>query len=130
MQALLKRMTEPRLLAYSFYLSMISLVLIPFFDNVLALALLAFLFGLGMGCGQPITMMMTFSGSAQGRSGEVMGLRVAVNQGTRVIVPILFGFIASVFGLSPVFWIYALLLGTGSALSGPAFERKEPPRAG
>ena len=28
-----------------------------------------------MGCGQPITMMMTFSNSATGRSGEVMGLR-------------------------------------------------------
>ena len=72
-----------------------------------------------MGCGQPITLMMTFSGSAQGRSGEAMGIRVTVNHLTRVIVPVVFGSIGSAFGLFPVFWINSLMLATGWALSHP-----------
>jgi predicted MFS family arabinose efflux permease len=117
MRAVLTRITELELLAYSFYVSAASLVLVPFFQNVTLLALLAFTFGLGMGCGQPITMTLTFRTSAKGRSAEVLGLRIAINQGTRVIVPVVFGSIGSVFGLFPVFWIFALMLGSGGMLS-------------
>jgi hypothetical protein len=58
--------------------------------------------------------MMTFSGSAQGRSGEAMGIRVTVNHLTRVVVPIVFGSIGSAFGLIPVFWLNSLMLVSGS----------------
>ncbi len=101
-------------LLLALYVSAASLVLVPFFQNVTALALLAFTFGLGMGCGQPITMTLTFRNSAKGRSAEVLGLRIAINQGTLVIVPVVFG---SAFGLFPVFWIFALKLGSGGVLS-------------
>jgi MFS family permease len=117
MRAVLTRLTELELLAYSFYISAATLVLIPFVQNVSLLALLAFTYGLGMGCGQPITMSLTFRNSAKGRSGEVLGLRIAINQGTRVVVPVVFGSIGSAFGLFPVFWIFALMLGSGGMLS-------------
>jgi hypothetical protein len=84
-----------------------------------ALALISFAFGLGMGCGQPITLMMTYGNSPQGRSGEAMGLRVTVNHMTRVIVPVVFGSIGSLFGLLPVFWVNALLLASGGAITRP-----------
>ena len=91
----------------------------------LVLAAIAFVFGLGMGCGQPITMMMTFSNSATGRSGEVMGLRISVNHFTRVVGPLLFGSIGSAFGLPPVFWANALLLGSGALLSRSRAPREK-----
>lgn len=118
MRVVLTRLTEVQLLAYSFYLAAASLALVPFFQTVVPLAILAFIYGLGMGCGQPITMMLTFGNSAKGRSGEILGVRIAVNQGTRVIVPVLFGSIGSAFGLLPVFWLFALMLGSGGLLSG------------
>jgi hypothetical protein len=64
--------------------------------------------------------MMTFSNSAEGRSGEAMGLRFTVNQLTRVVVPVVFGSIGSMFGLFPVFWINALMLATGGAITKPS----------
>ena len=88
---LLSRFAEETVLTCSLLVGTASLLLIPFFHNYAALTLLSFLFGLGMGCGQPITLMMTFSKSTDGRSGEAMGLRVTVNQLTCVVVPVVFG---------------------------------------
>ena len=116
MPALLARVSQEKVLAYSFYLAAASLVLMPLFKGVVVLALISFLFGLGMGCGQPITMTLAFSNSVQGRSGEIMGLRVTINNLTRVIVPVLFGSLGSAFGLFAVFWINALVLGSGGLL--------------
>ena len=116
---LISRLTEERALAYSFFIGAASFLLMPFFRNAVVLSLIAFVFGLGMGCGQPITLMMTYSNALQGRSGEAMGLRVTVNHLTRVVVPILFGSIGSAFGLLPVFWSNALLLLSGGAITRP-----------
>ena len=116
---LIARISEERTLAYSFFIGAASFFLMPFFQSAVVLSLIAFVFGLGMGCGQPITLMMTFSNALEGRSGEAMGLRVTVNHLTRVVVPILFGSIGSAFGLFPVFWSNALLLVSGGAITTP-----------
>ena len=117
---LIARISEERTLAYSFFVGAASFFLMPFFQSPVVLSLIAFVFGLGMGCGQPITLMMTFSNALEGRSGEAMGLRVTVNHLTRVVVPILFGSIGSAFGLFPVFWSNALLLVSGGAVTKPS----------
>jgi MFS family permease len=117
--SLIKRFTVERVLAYSFLIGAAGFILVPFFKSIMILSLVAFFFGLGMGCGQPITMMMTFSNSTQGRSGEAMGLRLTVNSLTRMISQVLFGSIGSVFGVFSVFWINALMLASGWAVSHP-----------
>jgi MFS family permease len=116
---LIFRLTEEKVLAFSFFIGAASFLLVPFFQSAVALALISFAFGLGMGCGQPITLMMTYGNSTQGRSGEAMGLRVTVNHMTRVIVPVVFGSVGSLFGLLPVFWVNALLLASGGAITRP-----------
>jgi MFS family permease len=118
MPRLLKTWSVERLLAYSFYLGAATLMLVPLFQNGLVLALTSFMFGIGMGCCQPITMMLTFSRSAEGRSGEALGLRLTVNHLTRVIAPVVFGSIGSAFGLLAVFWGNAALLGGGGVITG------------
>jgi MFS family permease len=121
---LIERLGEAKLLAFAFLLGAAGLVAVPFFVNVVALGLASFAFGLGMGCGQPITMMMTFTGSAQGRSGEALGLRVTANHLTRMIGPVVFGMIGTAFGLAPVFWINALVMVSGGAIAVPGVARR------
>ena len=116
---LVHRYGDEKVLGYSFYLSAAGFVLVPFFESIAVLAVVSFMFGLGMGCGQPITTMQIFSRSAQGRSGEMLGLRQSVNNAMRVSGPMLFGFVATAFGLPPVFWMSALLMGGGGLLSRP-----------
>lgn len=113
------RLTAERVLAYSFAVGAASYFMVPFFDTVAALALVGFIFGLGMGCGQPVTIMLTFSNSASGRSAEILGLRLTAAHLARVVGPIVFGSIGTAFGLFPVFWANALLLAVGGLLSNP-----------
>jgi len=108
---------DDKLLASAFYIAAASFVLLPLFKSAMLLAVVSFVFGLGMGCGQPITTIQLFSRSAEGRSGETLGLRLTVNNLMRVVGPTLFGFIASAVGLFPVFYINALMMGAGGALS-------------
>jgi MFS family permease len=117
--SLIARFGDGKVLAISFYLSALAFAAAPFFENVAVLALVSFAFGLGMGCGQPITTLQIFSRSAAGRSGEMLGLRQSVNNAMRVSGPVVFGFIATAFGLPPVFWMSAIMMGGGGALSRP-----------
>ena len=114
---LIAKYQENKVLAGAFFAGALSFMLVPFFSSSTALSLLAFAFGLGMGCGQPIVTMQMFSNSAAGRSGEALGLRMTVNHLTRVFGPVIFGFVGSAFGLAAVFWVNGLMLGGGGALS-------------
>ena len=114
---LIAKFNEERVLAGAFYIGAVCFILLPFFTSGTMLAIAAFVFGLGMGCGQPIVTMQMFGKSAAGRSGEALGLRMTVNHLTRVVGPVIFGFIGSAFGLPAVFWVNGLMLGGGGALS-------------
>jgi MFS family permease len=117
--SLIARFGDGKVLAISFYLAALAFAAAPLFENVAVLALVSFAFGLGMGCGQPITTLQIFSRSAAGRSGEMLGLRQSVNNAMRVSGPVVFGFVATLFGLPPVFWLSALMMGGGGLLSHP-----------
>ena len=127
MPLILVRLSQEKILAYSFYVAAVGFLMLPFFTTALALSVISFLIGLGLGCGQPITMTIAFSNSVTGRSGEVMGLRITVNNLTRVIVPVIFGSIGTLFGMFAVFGVSALMLGSGGVLTR---ERKNPSGGG
>ena len=122
---LVSRFSEETVLAYAFFSGALCFVLLPLFTSTVMLMLIAFVFGLGLGCGPPITMMLTYAQSASGRSGEALGLRMTVNHLSRVIGPMMFGAIATGFGLFPVFWINALMLASGCAVASTGRERKQ-----
>jgi MFS family permease len=116
---LVARYNVETLLAYAFFMGAVSLCLIPFLSSAIALGLISFLFGLGMGFGQPVITMLMFRGSPKGRSGEALGLRMTVVHITKLVGPVAFGSIGSALGLPPMFWINAVLLATGGLLSRP-----------
>jgi MFS family permease len=114
---LLAKFGEERLLSYAFYIGAASLALIPFFHNPLLLAMVSFTLGIGTGCGQPIVTMLMFTTSKAGRSGEALGLKFTTNQLTKLVTPIVFGAVASAFGLFPTFWINAAMMAAGGLIN-------------
>lgn len=116
---LIRRFGEQRMLVYAFAAGAVGLSLIPLFSSAALLACVSFAFGLGMGCGQPIVIMLMFSNSKDGRSGEALGLKFTTNQMTKLASPVLFGAIASALGLFAMFWINATLMSVGALLSRP-----------
>jgi MFS family permease len=114
---LVKTMDADKLLAYSFCAGAIGFGLMPLFENSLALMMVAFIFGLGMGLGTPLTVILMFSRSAEGRSGQTLGVRLTANNSVRVFGPMVFGAVGSAFGIWPVFLINAVLMGSGALFS-------------
>ena len=76
----------------------------------------AFVLGLGLGCGQPLSMMLGYNRAPAGRTGEVTGLRLTANNVARVVIPVVCGALGSTMGAAPVFWMNAMNLAAVSAL--------------
>lgn len=114
--ALVKRLNEAEILRFAILLAAFAFVLLPFFEHPVALGAIAFLLGLGLGCGQPMSMSLIYALAPQGRAAEAAGLRVTVNNMTHIIMPLLFGSVGAAFGFYPVFLSNAVLLAAGSAL--------------
>ncbi len=124
MPRMIARLGELRLLAWSFWLGAAAFLLIPLSHSVAVLSLISFAFGIGMGCSTPLSIMLMFSHSPEGRSGGALGLRLTANNTLRVIGPTLFGAIGSVFGLLPIFVISAAVMAAGGMLSRAGVPRQ------
>ena len=117
--AMVRKAGEEALLAYSLVLGAATYLMFPFFTDITVLTVIAFMLGLSLGCGQPLSLMMAYARSPAGRSGEVLGLRLTINNFTHIAVPLVFGSFGSMLGLAPVFWINALMLAGGGAANRP-----------
>ena len=92
----------------------------PFIEFVPTLLALSFGIGLALGCAQPLTLNIAYNRSPPGRSGEVTGLRLTINNITHIGVPLAAGALGSAFGVAPVFWVNAVILATSGHLSRKA----------
>ena len=114
MPALARRTSEEAVLAASLSLAAATCVLFPFVTDVYLLTVISFVLGLGLGCGSPLSLVITYNRSPEGRAGEAVGMRQMVTKFTEVVMPLTFGTLATAFGLAPAFWMDALLLAGGA----------------
>ena len=112
--ALVRRFGEATTLLCSMLLAAATFMLIPLVGNALVLGMICFMLGLAMGLGQPLLVILTYNHAPQGRAGEALGLRIAINNSMHVVMPTLFGAIGSLLGLAPVFWVSAAMIALGS----------------
>jgi len=117
MPQLTARFGEEQVLTASIFIAAAIYLFFPLIQSGVILAAIAFVLGMGTGCGQPLTLMMIHARAPAGRSGEALGLRMAINNLTHVVVPLLFGALGTAFGVAPVFLANAVMLGAGGVLS-------------
>lgn len=123
---LMKQVAGDKLLASTFYLGMIAFALVPLFTHPVALAAVSFFFGLGMGISMPLTVILMYERTVQGRAGQTLGLRLSANNLVRVVGPVVFGAVGSAFGMPPVFWLNGAMMLIGALLSRIPGERRAP----
>lgn len=125
MPRLARRWGEERVFSTSLYAAGAMSLLIPFVSGFTLLLVVAFALGLGFGSGAPLSMALSYNRAPHGRSGEVIGLRQTVNKAIEASVPALFGLLSTAFGMMPVYWLGACLLGCGGWLmAGDARKRR------
>ncbi len=125
-----KRWSEAEILTGGIFVCAAAFALFPVFQSALMIAVIAFVFGLGAGCGQPMSMSLIFSAAPKGRNSEAAGLRVMVNNVTHLIIPLLFGSVGAAFGYAPVFVSNAaLLVGGGLVMRRYATLFRKAPSA-
>lgn len=110
---LIRRWGEERVMTASLCLGGAAFLFFPFVQHVAALLLLSFTLGLGLGVGQPLSLIMTYNRAPAGRAGEALGVRFSVVNFTHMVIPLVFGTIGSALGLVTVFAANAAILVAG-----------------
>jgi predicted MFS family arabinose efflux permease len=128
--AFVKRWGPDAVFGMALYVSAAAFLMFPLFTSAFMLSVVALLIGLGMGCAQPVTLMLVYSRAPEGRAGEALGVRVTINQITHIAVPIIFGTLGSAFGVAPVFFINALIQAGGGLLNRANVSAKGAGTAG
>lgn len=83
--------------------------------------------GLALGLAQPMSIVMVAESVARHQRGKVLAIRLMSNRIAQVISPILFGQLASAFGLAPIFMVSGgLLMMTYRAVTGTAAVNESP----
>ena len=124
MPMLARRTSEEAVLSGSLFLAGATALLFPLVSSFALLTLVSFVLGLGLGCGSPLSMILAYNRAPAGRAGEAVGIRQTVNKATEVLMPIVFGSLSTALGMSPVFWMEALILGWAGMLMRRDAKRK------
>lgn len=119
-----KRWGERGMLAGALSIACVAYAAIPLTANPWLLGAVSFVVGLGMGCGQPLSMILSFNAAPPGRSAEAIAMRMAVSYGAHVVIPPVFGALGTALGLGPIFWTCSTLMAAGSALNRKGVVRR------
>lgn len=110
------RLGPSKLFLYSILLGAFGYLLVPMFEHAVMLGVVAFVLGLGVGCCQPLALVMVYERTPPERTGEALGLRLTINNMMHISVPLVFGVVGSAFGIVPVFVANAIMLASGALL--------------
>jgi len=103
-----------RLLYGCLVLSAFACVVVPLVDSLPMLVLSSLLLGAGLGCAQPLTMLMTYAGAPRGCKSEAFGWRFACVSAMRLLVPLA---LVSTSKFGSAFWAAVVILCVGARLS-------------
>ncbi|MGU3625895.1 MFS transporter [Comamonas sp. C24C] len=88
----------------------------PFMPGAWSMGACSVLLGVVLGSVQPMVMSMIHQITPPERHGEALGLRMMAINGSSVLMPVLFGSLGTVVGVSALFWAVGALVGVSSRL--------------
>jgi predicted MFS family arabinose efflux permease len=86
----------------------------PFMQTPLAMGVCSVLLGFTLGSVQPMIMSTLHQITPEARHGEALGLRLMAINASSVLMPMLFGTVGAVVGVSALFWAVGGVVGLGS----------------
>jgi MFS family permease len=108
------RFNERTLLITTMILSGLMLALIPLVHSVPLLMVVSFVLGIGLGGAQPMIMAMLYEKAPPGRGAEAVGMRTQLLNITQAAIPLIFGALGALLGMTPVFFAMAAAILWGA----------------
>ena len=108
-------------------LTAIVFMVYPFMHVPLAMGAASVLLGLALGSVQPMVMSTLHQITPPARHGEALGLRLMAINASSVLMPLLFGTVGAVVGVSVVFWSVGAAVAAGMH---PAWKLRPPDHSG
>jgi predicted MFS family arabinose efflux permease len=105
-----RRFTPWQMMVGALFTTGTGFLAMPFTQIYAVLLVISFWLGLGLGVAGPMTMSLLFDASPPDRTGEVVGLRVTLQNLCQTAVPLLSGAIGTATGVGPVFWVISALV--------------------
>jgi MFS family permease len=117
MSVLIRRLRQWIIITGSLAVAGLSYLLFPLVQSAPLLMAISFVLGLGLGCAQPVIMAVLYEAAPAGRQGEAVGVRTTMINASQTLIPLTSGALSTALGMTPVFWLVALLLLAGAWFS-------------
>ena len=88
----------------------------PFMPGAWSMGACSVMLGIVLGSVPPMVMSMIHQITPAERHGEALGLRLMAINGSSVLMPILFGSLGTVVGVSALFWAVGVIVGSATRL--------------
>jgi len=108
------RLQEHQVVTAAMVVTMLIFAAYPFMRSALAMGACSVLLGLALGTVQPMVMSMLHQITPEARHGEALGLRLMAINASSVAMPVVFGTLGAVVGVSALFWAVGVFVGLGS----------------
>lgn len=94
-----------------------ALLAYPLMPGPVTMGVCSMILGFGLGAVQPMIMSVLYQITPSRRQGEAMALRVMTINFSSFLMPMLFGSLGAVIGVSSLFWLVGGMLAVGSRTS-------------
>lgn len=121
---LTQRIGEWATMAGALLLVALVFLVFPLLHALPTLVCAAFVLGMGLGCGQPVSMALLYQVAPEGRAGEAVGARATITSVSQTLLPMLLGALGTAVGLLAVFWSGAVLFTAGAWTARRGIRKK------
>lgn len=111
------RLRENAVLTAAMVLAATTFAIYPFMGAAWSMGLCSVLLGMALGCVQPMVMSTLHQITPVHRQGEALGLRMMAVNASSVFMPVMFGSVGAVVGVSLVFWVMGTAVASSARLA-------------
>lgn len=108
------RLREHVVVTFAMVMTALMFGVYPVMQTPWAMGLCSVILGVVLGSVQPMIMSTLHQITPEARHGEALGLRLMAINASSVLMPMLFGTVGAVVGVSVVFWSVGLAVGAGA----------------
>ncbi|MGE7604048.1 MFS transporter [Peribacillus sp. NPDC097675] len=99
-----------KILTWSIFVTAVIYLITPISPSIVVLFVLIGIVGAGFGLAQPLSTSAVLEATLPERRGEVLGAQMMINRVSQFAIPLIFGGIGGLIGVSAIFWGSGLVL--------------------